>query len=538
MEKSFDARALLAGTFDFVTCQRTDGTFYGTAGQCRKGVQVDAADYAKIKQAQLAEGAVYKSIGGGSANALSTQERLDAAASVGDYKGSKDNIDRLSKEYDKKYEENLKAVEEGRVKPDTMDDFISNYSFNGDASTASIMTIGIEETPPSGWEKNPAGSMNREIAERLTRHQMKQTEDSNDVDFVLNSKSVAGAVLYNKKTAEIMTVVSGQAISAEESISGFGRVAPRELRVLPSPQERVWPMGEMALAQAPGMQERFGTREAYQARYGQAMKQNLQRDVMKAVNGNAETIILTTSKTDPAAGQLRSSIDQLVGEKGGTSSSFTFNSGSRKATGVKSEADLKAYKGGRGTEVGTIYTIPKPNGRTAYIYDFGIGVSSKQVNDLPPGKMGKIMVRERQRMESKNFVPRTKTQAEALATNKQFALKTRAGQRPPVNSSNVGHLTPVNLRKAEEMGIAKRAVQAEMIQRGMKSAPTKAAPKPKVVKPKVQAAPKPAAKPARPQRSASEKLAAVKQIKDLLAKAKASRDSGQVRIYEDMLRNL
>ena len=38
VEKNFDSRALLAGTYDFVTCQRSDGSYYGNGGtQCKKG---------------------------------------------------------------------------------------------------------------------------------------------------------------------------------------------------------------------------------------------------------------------------------------------------------------------------------------------------------------------------------------------------------------------------------------------------------------------------------------------------------------------
>lgn len=38
VEKPFDTRQLLAGTFDFVTCQRGDGSFYGNGGaSCKKG---------------------------------------------------------------------------------------------------------------------------------------------------------------------------------------------------------------------------------------------------------------------------------------------------------------------------------------------------------------------------------------------------------------------------------------------------------------------------------------------------------------------
>lgn len=37
----------LAELYDFVRCQRADGTFYGTSGQCRKGTPVGDRDFAK-----------------------------------------------------------------------------------------------------------------------------------------------------------------------------------------------------------------------------------------------------------------------------------------------------------------------------------------------------------------------------------------------------------------------------------------------------------------------------------------------------------
>ena len=42
LEKDFDYRQLLAGQYDFVTCQRPDGTLYGNGGaQCHRGAPVD-----------------------------------------------------------------------------------------------------------------------------------------------------------------------------------------------------------------------------------------------------------------------------------------------------------------------------------------------------------------------------------------------------------------------------------------------------------------------------------------------------------------
>ena len=41
----------MAERFDFTRCQRPDGTFYGTGGQCRKGAQVGPKEIAALKKA-------------------------------------------------------------------------------------------------------------------------------------------------------------------------------------------------------------------------------------------------------------------------------------------------------------------------------------------------------------------------------------------------------------------------------------------------------------------------------------------------------
>ena len=41
----------MAERFDFTRCQRPDGTFYGTGGQCRKGAQVGPKEMAALKKA-------------------------------------------------------------------------------------------------------------------------------------------------------------------------------------------------------------------------------------------------------------------------------------------------------------------------------------------------------------------------------------------------------------------------------------------------------------------------------------------------------
>ena len=41
-------------TLDFARCQRPDGSFYGTSGQCRKGVSVGAKEKAALKKAAKA----------------------------------------------------------------------------------------------------------------------------------------------------------------------------------------------------------------------------------------------------------------------------------------------------------------------------------------------------------------------------------------------------------------------------------------------------------------------------------------------------
>ena len=79
MEKNFDSRALLNGLFDYTTCQRTDGSFYGTGGQCRKGTEVSPQDHKKIKEAQAAQDKVWQKMSGPQGAKLDAAARLEMA---------------------------------------------------------------------------------------------------------------------------------------------------------------------------------------------------------------------------------------------------------------------------------------------------------------------------------------------------------------------------------------------------------------------------------------------------------------------------
>jgi hypothetical protein len=49
-------RELLTGVHDFTRCERLDGTHYGTAGRCRKGVEVGQENEKRSIQKAFDEG--------------------------------------------------------------------------------------------------------------------------------------------------------------------------------------------------------------------------------------------------------------------------------------------------------------------------------------------------------------------------------------------------------------------------------------------------------------------------------------------------
>ena len=542
MEKEFDGRALLVGLFDYTTCQRTDGSFYGTGGQCRKGTEVNSKDYEKIKEAQAEQDKVWKKMSGPEGAKLDAAARLELAATVTDVDMTEKRYKQIEGDLDKKKAEYTDQVRNGTLKPETLDDLIENYGFQGDPSKAPMMIVGIEGTPPPGT-KDPKVH-DEHLGEQLAIHNLKKEGkySSDEVDFVNSGTTVEKAGRYTSQTANLMTKLTGEAVSPGEALYGT-RIAAQELRTLKAPMEKDWPLGQRpGIANNPALAERIGSREAYEARYGAKMAQNLQKNIKASVEGKGEHILLVTSANDPNATQLRKEIGAFVKSKkeiGARSSSFVYETS--KFAGTTGKADLDTFKGSRKPQVGTIHEIPKPNGKKAYIYDLGLGVSSAAINSKGPEGLASILVRERQKMQSSDFTPRTKSEARAIAQNREFARQRRLGKEPRglAGKSNVQNLTDANVKRAAKFGGSTgKVAQQELVRRGL-AKPSTPAPAPArrttsrtTGNNKTKAAPKPAN---RPTPTMAQKEQRKAQLEGLLAKAKADRNSGFIAQLEGMI---
>ena len=540
MERDFDARALLAGTFNFTTCQRSDGSFYGTGGQCRKGTEVSPQDHKKIKEAQAAQDKVWQKMSGPAAAKLDAAARLEMAATVTDVGISEKKYKEIEEEFERRKEEYTERFRNGEITGKEMDEMISKYQFSGDASKAPMMIVGIEGTPP-GRTTDPRVH-DEHLGEQLARYSMKKPDsgyESNDVDFVLSGKTVETVVPFTKSTADMMTKLSGDSVSAGEALYGT-RVAAAELRTLKAPMEGKWPLGDRPGVQNnPELKERIGTRPEYEKRYGEPMSKNLQNRIKESVNGKGEHILLVTSANDPNADALRKEIGSFVnGQKGSRTSSFSYTT-SQYGDGT-GKGGLEGFKKDRVARVGTIHEIPKPNGKKAYVYDLGVGVSSKWINSPGAEGLASTLVIERQKMQASNFKPKTKNEVEAINQNREFARQRRQGKEPRwlAKGDNIQNLTDANVKRAAKFGgQAGPRAQQELVRRGLAQA---SAPKPKTTtrsksnnKTKAPQSPIPAKPKSEPTMAQKEQRKA--QLEGLLAKAKADRNSGFIAKLEGMI---
>lgn len=472
VEKEFDGRAILVGLFDYTTCQRNDGSFYGTApgNQCRKGTEVNSKDYEKIKEAQAAQDKVWKKMSGPEGAKLDAAARLELAESVTDVNITEKKYKEIEDAISKRKEEYAEKVRSGELTSQELDDLIENYKFQGDASEAPMMIVGIEGTPPPGT-KDPKVH-DEHLGEQLAIHNLKKEGkyESNDIDFVNSGTTIETIGRFTQSTADMMTKLSGEAVSPGETLYGT-RVAAAELRTLKAPMEKDWPLGKRpGIANNPELAARVGTREAYEKRYGEAMAQNLKNRIQASVEGKGEHILLVTSKDDPNAAALRKEIQSYVNDPKvkGRTSSFVYETS--KFDGTSGKADLDTFKGSRVPRVGTIHEISKPNGKKAYIYDLGLGVSSSAINSKGPEGLASVLVKERQKMQSQDYKPRSKSEADAIVQNREFARQRRIGKEPRwlANKNNVQNLTDTNVKRAAKFGgQSGKVAQQELVRRGL-----------------------------------------------------------------------
>ncbi len=482
MEKPFDSRELLADTFDFTRCQRPDGSFYGTSGQCRKGVESnldpdEAVEKGKAVQKDLdsARSASISAMMGSTLDRAIVAEEYAAAADI-DVKS--DDLMKAQEVYDAKVGRIMDDMANNKVSVQEMEDFLLNRQFFGDPETADTLVIGIE-TKLSNESKNmlpeeTAGrAYDRQIAQEMALHQMRaEGMNRTAVDVIQGTSGAWQAGTYNKDQAAIVSAVQRRPVSADDTTWGNGRVFGTELRTMMASDEGSWEVGSRSWAQQPGMKERIGDRLTYQKRYGSDMAKNMMRDVNKAVENNPTQIIIGMGKSKEA-NQVRETLFAGLQQKYPDAKVGQWQYKTAQTLGGKEYA-----------QTGTIMVIPRKGKPDITITDFGASIS-------PSNRYTNVMNGVRTGGDAKQ---------RAFATMAQKAK--------------------LQLEKGE----LKPRMAAQATARRARSATAKATPTPK-------APPKP--KPTQSQ--INEQKAA---IKGLLDKAKANRDTGAIRQYQTMLNKL
>lgn len=132
VEKFFDSRQLLVRLYDFGTCQRSDGSFYGHGGvQCHKGVEATAESLlasTKTGKVSAAAGSMAESATSAQLASLgTTKEELAAATTL----------------FDEKCQEQISRLNNGEVTPKEIESLLVNH-FDHDITRSEFVFIGME----------------------------------------------------------------------------------------------------------------------------------------------------------------------------------------------------------------------------------------------------------------------------------------------------------------------------------------------------------------------------------------------------------
>jgi hypothetical protein len=347
MEKNYDARALLNGVFDFVTCQRPDGTFYGNGGgACRKGVESTPEEAAAAWKARsVAVASVYDSV------ALDR----DFKDNISGVEISKTQLQEADKLVNAKTDEFLQKMENNDMEA-SLKDFAENRVFSGDANTASVIMVGMEEgVSPRATE---GAAFDKFLATRLAEDSVKRgnPELSRAVDALKQSEDVKPF----HQSAAMLSTSAGDRISAPEIARGVGSAAQLEFKAMPATgvNEAQWNLGNRSYVKGSA----FENRRSYEREYNKKMETNVVKQITKAAkdNPNLNTVILGGgTKNKGSVDEVFKSLNKIPGSR---------------TEEVKFE--VPGNKGTTQTVAGRIMDVGG-KGKT-FVYDYGYSVSARQ----------------------------------------------------------------------------------------------------------------------------------------------------------------
>lgn len=464
MEKSFDNRALLAGTYDFKTCQRSDGSYYGTSNsnQCRQGNEVTADQIGKdiSKKVSARDYELQKIKNPTSKKELAKD--IDRIEKLGEKTG--DNITTASiaqanKEINQRRDEIVARMDKNEITAKEMDDFILKRNFTGDPKTAETLVIGIEQTLPTATVKEGGSGYDKFIATQMATQQL-QAENPNkskQYDLALGLKEEKGSQ-FTGNHARMITAMTNDTVSSIELTTGLKNTAGMELRSVPANRENGFELGQRPwVKNNPALDAKVGSAKAgdrknYNENYADPMAKRLTDTIAASVreNPNLKTVTLGLGKNEPARDQIIRDIEKIPGSK---SRSFSY----KDAAG--------------GTVQGTIIDVGG-KGKT-HVYDFGQSVNAREFNT---GAVAKTFIEQRQRLDSGRV--RSYDKASTAIKNQEYVANAKKGYAQTTPAAMAGVSTK-NLKKAlnePSMGkIKKSKIQTEIdLREGRTRAPSRA----------------------------------------------------------------
>lgn len=192
MEKPFDARSILVDHLDFARCQRPDGSYYGTSGVCRKGV-----------------------------NAPLTEDEKNAVGALASYAGT--DAKSLEARY-QEFQSITDAYEAKIAAGDLTYDEVSSMIVNDhgyDLSKAEFAIVGME---PTGG----GISMTRELAGKLAVQEMVRNGATLDEASTAQRVSWAGTRMAAGQQSKVNSY-EGIASNAASQLTGNGPLPRSEM---------------------------------------------------------------------------------------------------------------------------------------------------------------------------------------------------------------------------------------------------------------------------------------------------------------------
>lgn len=295
-----NSHKLLEGLFDFVRCERPNGTAYGTSGKCRKGIEAEKEELSAMPLTPQQE-------------AVQAQLVKDAVNMFG---VNKEETAKYFKEVKQEKEKILREMAENQITRGEIDSFIKDHPGKGNFMTATVITVGMEETLP----KDPSpreideGMAVRLAQERIRRkygldHLPKELVVAGEIQtpgeplqkiMAGETKHIPGAPFWRDQ-ALLLNQAGAQNLKDGPTYKLYasGTHAGLELGALPAASTGEWPVGTRPwVTGVSAIHQAIGDRKATNRLYHRERVRALMGQLDKAIahNPNLTTISLAPGK--------------------------------------------------------------------------------------------------------------------------------------------------------------------------------------------------------------------------------------------------